>query len=853
MKAESVLEPLYAKLSLFSNLSIENFDGKSRSKRQHDIMFAIEKFVHSIKDRCGLLPCEIPSLEVDLNVALADVLDTARIFQGSVNSFMCDPMNPDHDVELHRSGSALLSAMSRLLILAELADLSALDDLIVKVQASVKRITAASSTKILEAEWDAFEKQSAQLVEILGKGSTDLLHANLRELYDKTRYILNTNGRLLLSTSRVCLHHPEHMAAQHARDFASKSLSDALDQIRNLFDENKQPATLKLKVSGKLLDEIEEFENSTLIDVDHFDDKRARTQMERHLKGLLPSIYRLADAPQTRPTHQKAVYTHCKQLQLSLGNLLGEYNRQPPDQTALSSAMQYLLNTTGDLKQLLIRIAVDHVTQTLVDKHGPLMALGDATKFGNDRRMDTTCQQFQTHCSCMVAAAYDICALTSNEEVCKSVQLACSQLDQLCPHVISAAYLLFKYPHSRENKENEVQQAAVSMQHRSSHICDVVTRKLDTQTDNLEYVDRVMEKVTLLRNEYTPTFTEVSRDTLSRLAAHQTVDEARFRRAGSNLCTAVHDVRMAVLIETDLPSELELLSVHGRNSQVDDIVTENQLEDHKQSKATSPDKSSTNHLHVDSPDHWVSQENHQSERAELYAMLSRPEKESMAQEMAGFLEEKKRFMREVVRWDDSANEIIVLAKKMCVIMMEMTDFTRGKGPLNSTMEVIQSAQHISELGQRLDQLCRHIADLCPNSASRRDLLAYLQRVTLHCHQLNITGRVKAGVHAARSGVVENSTALIQAARNLMTAVVLTVKESYIASTKFRVHNRQPVVKWQMHAPAKKPLIPSEGHLVSDAHGLDGWSDSEEVNQPDALGELSQFDHMSARGPSEVEF
>ncbi|KAF8569205.1 hypothetical protein P879_06426 [Paragonimus westermani] len=147
MKAESVLEPLYAKLSLFSNLSVKNFDGKSRSKRQHEIMFAIEKFVHSIKDRCGLLPREIPSLEVDLNVALADVLDTARIFQGSVNSFTCDPMNPDHDVELHRSGSALLSAMSRLLILAELADLSALDNLIVNVQASVKRITVASSTK----------------------------------------------------------------------------------------------------------------------------------------------------------------------------------------------------------------------------------------------------------------------------------------------------------------------------------------------------------------------------------------------------------------------------------------------------------------------------------------------------------------------------------------------------------------------------------------------------------------------------------------------------------------------------------------------------------------------------------
>ena len=35
-----------------------------------------------------------------------------------------------------------------------------------------------------------------------------------------------------------------------------------------------------------------------------------------------------------------------------------------------------------------------------------------------------------------------------------------------------------------------------------------------------------------------------------------------------------------------------------------------------------------------------------------------------------------RLEREVSKWDDSANDIIVLAKQMCMIMMEMTDFTR---------------------------------------------------------------------------------------------------------------------------------------------------------------------------------
>jgi hypothetical protein len=43
-----------------------------------------------------------------------------------------------------------------------------------------------------------------------------------------------------------------------------------------------------------------------------------------------------------------------------------------------------------------------------------------------------------------------------------------------------------------------------------------------------------------------------------------------------------------------------------------------------------------------------------------------------------FRVEKRKFDIELSKWDDTGNEIIVLAKHMCTIMMEMTDFTRGK-------------------------------------------------------------------------------------------------------------------------------------------------------------------------------
>lgn len=125
------------------------------------------------------------------------------------------------------------------------------------------------------------------------------------------------------------------------------------------------------------------------------------------------------------------------------------------------------------------------------------------------------------------------------------------------------------------------------------------------------------------------------------------------------------------------------------------------------------------------------------------AMKKMPEQDraKIAEQVEVFRVEKRKFDIEVSKWDDNGNDIIVLAKHMCMIMMEMTDFTRGKGPLQTTLAVIEAARKISEAGTKLDKLARQIADQCPESSTKKDLLAYLQRIALYCHQLNITSKV----------------------------------------------------------------------------------------------------------------
>ena len=56
--------------------------------------------------------------------------------------------------------------------------------------------------------------------------------------------------------------------------------------------------------------------------------------------------------------------------------------------------------------------------------------------------------------------------------------------------------------------------------------------------------------------------------------------------------------------------------------------------------------------------------------------LPAEEKAKITKLAEGLKMEKNRLITEVSKWDDQGNDIIVLAKKMCMIMMDMSDFTR---------------------------------------------------------------------------------------------------------------------------------------------------------------------------------
>lgn len=75
------------------------------------------------------------------------------------------------------------------------------------------------------------------------------------------------------------------------------------------------------------------------------------------------------------------------------------------------------------------------------------------------------------------------------------------------------------------------------------------------------------------------------------------------------------------------------------------------------------------------------------------------------------------------------------------------------------MDVINAAKKISEAGTKLDKLTREIAEQCPESTTKKDLLAYLERIALYCHQIQITSKVKADVQNISGELIVSGVSL----------------------------------------------------------------------------------------------
>ncbi|XP_031549305.1 catenin alpha-1-like [Actinia tenebrosa] len=140
---------------------------------------------------------------------------------------------------------------------------------------------------------------------------------------------------------------------------------------------------------------------------------------------------------------------------------------------------------------------------------------------------------------------------------------------------------------------------------------------------------------------------------------------------------------------------------------------------------------------------------------------------------------------ETDQWEEENNSIVKVAKKMALQMMQMAQFSRGRGDLQDKMEMINTAKAIAANAKTILKFAQIIADACVDERCREDLLYYAECLPTMSTQLKIISSVKAATPSDPSA----DAVLVRNADNLMQAVVKTLKAAEAASVKELVKPR----------------------------------------------------------------
>uniref|UniRef100_A0A8C2SRQ0 Catenin alpha 3 n=1 Tax=Coturnix japonica TaxID=93934 RepID=A0A8C2SRQ0_COTJA len=839
---EKLLEPLIIQVTTLVKCP-QNPSGKKkgRSKRARVLLASVEEATWNLLDKGEKIAKEATVLKEELNAALADVQKESKSLKISAEAFTSDPCYLPKRQAVVQTARSLLTAVTRLLILADMVDVAYLLEHLTAFQRTFETLRNVSSKSDLQSTYQKFQKDLENLDYLAYKRQQDLKSSDQRDEIAAARATLKENSSLLHSICSACLEHSDVASLTASKDSICNEIQNALNVISNasqgVGNKKGQPATYRATL-GSALDELEHL---IIQDPHVVSEEKIRPSLEKRLEAIISGAALLADSSCTRDFHRERIIAECNAIRQALQDLLSEYinNTDRKERSdALSTAIDSMCKKTRDLRRQLRKAIIDHISDSFLDTTVPLLVLIEAAKNGREKEIKEYAAIFREHTSRLVEVANLACSLSTNEDGMKIVQMAANHIETLCPQVINAALALSARPKSqvvknnmemyrsiwenhihvlteavdditsiddflavseshiledvnkciialREQNADDLDRAAGAIRGRASRVAHIVSGEMDNYEPGA-YTERVMKNVQYLTKSVIPEFisqVNIALESLSKNTLHL-FDDNQFVDVSKKVYDTIHNIRCSVMM-IRTPEELE---------DVSDLE-----EDHDARSRTSI------------------QTEGKTDRAKM-TQLPEAEKEKIAEQVADFKKVKSKLDAEVAKWDDSGNDIIVLAKQMCMIMMEMTDFTRGRGPLKNTSDVINAAKMISESGSRMDVLARLIANQCPDQSCKQDLLAYLEQIKLYSHQLKICSQVRAEIQNLGGELImsalDSVTSLIQAAKNLMNAVVQTVKMSYIASTKIiKIQSptgpRHPVVMWRMKAPEKKPLIKRE--------------------------------------------
>ncbi|KAL6062110.1 hypothetical protein STEG23_009831, partial [Scotinomys teguina] len=191
------------------------------------------------------------------------------------SEFADDPCSSVKRGTMVRAARALLSAVTRLLILADMADVMRLLSHLKIVEEALEAVKNATNEQDLANRFKEFGKEMVKLNYVAARRQQELKDPHCRDEMAAARGALKKNATMLYTASQAFLRHPDVAATRANRDYVFKQVQEAIAGISSAAQATSPTDEAKGHTGiGELAAALNEFDNTEKRFLDVCDNSR---------------------------------------------------------------------------------------------------------------------------------------------------------------------------------------------------------------------------------------------------------------------------------------------------------------------------------------------------------------------------------------------------------------------------------------------------------------------------------------------------------------------------------------------------------------------------------------------------
>uniref|UniRef100_A0A673MA93 Vinculin n=1 Tax=Sinocyclocheilus rhinocerous TaxID=307959 RepID=A0A673MA93_9TELE len=577
----------------------------------------------------------------------------------------------------------------------------------------------------------------------------------------------------------------------------AKQIGTALQNLQaktNRAVANMRPAKTAVTLEGKM-EQALHWINNPGVD-DHGVGQAA-------IRGLIAEGRRLANSlPGPYRQELLAKCERVEQLMMQLADLAARGEGESPQARTVAA---HLLDAIKDLKAKMQEAMTQEVSDVFSDTTTPIKLLAVAATApleapNREEVFEERASNFENHASRLGATAEKAAAVgTANKSTVEGIQAAVKSSRDLTPQVTSAVRILLKNPGNQaayEHFETMKNQWIDNIEKMTSLVDEAIDTKslLDASEDAIK---KDIDKCRVAMANVQPQMLVAGATSIARranrvlLVAKREVENSedpKFRElvkaATDELGRTISPMVMAAKavagnIQDPVPLVLTLSFFLRAGSFLPPPPSPPPSQPPQPEVTDEGFEAAEAEVDIDDEEEFT--DNEDDFEPELLLMSSSQPVNQPILAAAQSLHQEAR------KWSSKGNDIIGAAKRMALLMAEMSRLVRGGS--GNKRALIQCAKDIAKASDEVTRLAKEVAKQCTDKRIRTNLLQVCERIPTISTQLKILSTVKATM-LGRTNISEEESEqatemLVHNAQNLMQSVKETVREAEAASIKIR--------------------------------------------------------------------